>query len=58
MKLEVDINSEFENWDKMFVDKIEAGEDQAKIMDMKIALALEECEALAQNSREKKGSII
>ena len=56
VKLEVDINSEFENWDEMFVDNIEAGEDQAKIMDMKIALALEECEALAQNSREKKGS--
>jgi len=56
VKLEVDINAEFEKWDMMFVDKIEAGEDQAKIMDMKIALALEECEALAQNSREKKGS--
>jgi hypothetical protein len=51
MRLDLDINSEFEEWDRQFVEKIET-EDyagaQAKVMDMKIALALEECEAMSK----------
>lgn len=49
-KLSLDIDSEFEEWDRLFVEKIETEEyigTQAKIMDMKIALALEECEAMS-----------
>ncbi len=51
MRLDLDIDSEFEEWDRLFVEKIET-EDyvgaQAKVMDMKIALALEECEAISK----------
>jgi hypothetical protein len=50
-KLSLDIDSEFEEWDRLFVEKIETEEyigTQAKIMDMKIALALEECEAMSK----------
>ena len=53
MKLDLDIDSaEFEEWDRMFVEKLESDPDhvgaQARIMDMKIAMALEECEAISQ----------
>lgn len=51
MQLNLDIDSEFEEWDRLFVEKIESEEyvgAQAKIMDMKIALALEECEAITK----------
>jgi len=44
MKLDLDIDAEFEEWDKQFVARIETEEyvgTQAKVMDMKIALALE-----------------
>jgi len=58
MQLDLDINSEFEEWDKLFVEKIETEEyvgNQAKIMDMKIALALEECEARSQRNNNDVG---
>eukprot|EP00581_Thalassiosira_minuscula_P013930 CAMPEP_0183713062 /NCGR_PEP_ID=MMETSP0737-20130205/8048_1 /TAXON_ID=385413 /ORGANISM="Thalassiosira miniscula, Strain CCMP1093" /LENGTH=383 /DNA_ID=CAMNT_0025941811 /DNA_START=313 /DNA_END=1460 /DNA_ORIENTATION=+ len=49
MKLDVELNVEFEEWDRIFVEKMESSEEymakEAKIMDMKIAMALEECEA-------------
>ena len=51
MKLDLEISDEFEEWDRRFVEKIETEEyvgSQAKLMDMKIALALEECEAISQ----------
>ncbi|KAL3815845.1 hypothetical protein ACHAXA_002261 [Cyclostephanos tholiformis] len=51
MKLDLDIDSEFEEWDRLFVEKIETEDyigTQAKVMDMKIALALEECEAISK----------
>ena len=50
-KLSLDIDSEFEEWDRLFVEKIETEEyigTRAKMMDMKIALALEECEAMSR----------
>ena len=57
MNLDIDIASEFEEWDRQFVEKMET-EDyvgaQAKIMDMKIAIALEECDALLQRKNEEK----
>ncbi|KAL9190620.1 hypothetical protein ACHAXT_000326 [Thalassiosira profunda] len=49
MKLDLDVSAEFEEWDRLFVEKIETEEyagNQAKVMDMKIAQALEECEAM------------
>ena len=49
MNLDLDIDSEFEEWDKKFVEKMETEDylgTQAKIMDMKIAIALEECDAI------------
>ncbi len=51
MKLDLDVDEEFEEWDKQFVARIETEEyvgTQAKVMDMKIALALEECEAISK----------
>jgi len=51
MQLDLEIAAEFEQWDRMFVDKIQSKEEQAnemKEMDIKIAQALEECEALSQ----------
>ena len=51
MKLDLDIVAEFEEWDKQFLVRIETKEyvgTQAKVMDMKIALALEECEAISK----------
>jgi hypothetical protein len=51
MKLELDIDEEFEEWDKQFVARMETEEyvgTRAKNMDMKIALALEECEAMSK----------
>eukprot|EP00571_Detonula_confervacea_P014525 CAMPEP_0172308270 /NCGR_PEP_ID=MMETSP1058-20130122/8922_1 /TAXON_ID=83371 /ORGANISM="Detonula confervacea, Strain CCMP 353" /LENGTH=362 /DNA_ID=CAMNT_0013020649 /DNA_START=276 /DNA_END=1364 /DNA_ORIENTATION=+ len=51
MTLDLDIDSEFEEWDRQFVEKVETEDyvgSQAKIMDMKIAMALEECEAIAK----------
>ena len=51
MKLDLDIVAEFEEWDKQFVARIETEEyvgTQAKVMDMKIALALEECEGISK----------
>lgn len=51
MKLDLDISSEFEEWDRMFIEKIETEEyreSEARVRDMKIVLALEECEALSQ----------
>ena len=51
MKLDLDVASEFEEWDRLFVEKVESEEytnEQAKIMDQKIALALEECEAISR----------
>ena len=51
MQLDLEIAAEFEAWDRMFVDKIQSEEEQAnemKEMDIKIAQALETCEAIAQ----------
>ena len=51
MQLDLEIAAEFEAWDRMFVDKIQSEEEQAnelKEMDIKIAQALEECEAISQ----------
>jgi hypothetical protein len=47
------IDAEFEEWDKdkQFLVRIETKEyvgTQAKVMDMKIALALEECEGISK----------
>ncbi|KAL7526816.1 hypothetical protein ACHAWF_001921, partial [Thalassiosira exigua] len=56
-KLELDISSEFEEWDRMFVEKIETEDyvgNQARIMDMKIAMALEECEAISQSKYDSR----
>ena len=53
MKLDLDVSAEFEEWDRLFVEKIETEEyagNQAKVMDMKIAQALEECEAMQKKS--------
>ena len=49
--LDLDVSAEFEEWDRMFVEKIETEEyldANAKIMDMKIAQAMEECERISQ----------
>ncbi|KAL7532875.1 hypothetical protein ACHAXR_004908 [Thalassiosira sp. AJA248-18] len=54
MKLELDL-SEFEEWDRRFVENIETEDyvgNQAKILDMKIAMALEECEEIAQRKND------
>ena len=54
MKLDIDLSSEFEEWDRMFVEKIETeeyGGNQAKVMDMKITMALEECEKQSRNGQ-------
>ena len=54
MKLDLDIDSEFEEWDRMFVEKMETEDyvgNQAKLMDMKIAMALEECEAISSQRK-------
>ena len=54
MKLDIDLSSEFEDWDRMFVEKIETEEyegNQAKVMDMKIAMALEECEKQSRSGQ-------
>jgi len=54
LRLELDVaaSAEFEEWDRLFVEKIESDErhvgEKARILDAKIALALEECEAIAQ----------
>lgn len=54
MRLELeDVAAEFEEWDRQFVERLETEEymgNRAREMDMKIAMALEECEAI---SREK-----
>ncbi len=73
--LDLRLDSEFENWDRLFVEAcsslennelcpagsesllMENGdEDAAKIMDMKIAIALEECEAISRS--QSKGFFI
>ena len=54
MKLDLDIDSEFEEWDRLFIEKMETEEyvgNRAKIMDMKIAMALEQCEAISQRKK-------
>jgi hypothetical protein len=56
MKLDLDIDAEFEEWDKQFVARIETKEyvgTQAKVMDMKIALALEEWEAISKKEYDE-----
>lgn len=56
MALDLDIDSEFEEWDRLFVEKIETDDyvgNQAKIMDMKITMALEECEAISRGGPEQ-----
>ncbi len=45
------IDAEFKEWDKQFLARIETKEyvgTQAKVMDMKIALALEECKGISK----------
>mmetsp|Transcript_18083 Transcript_18083/g.37480 ORF Transcript_18083/g.37480 Transcript_18083/m.37480 type:complete len:438 (+) Transcript_18083:54-1367(+) len=73
--LDLRLDSEFEEWDKIFVEACSSSEnndlcpadaeslfmengdeDAAKIMDMKIALALEECEVISQS--QSKGFFI
>jgi hypothetical protein len=60
MKLELDTiaaSQEFEEWDRLFVETLESDEEhmgaQAKIMDMQIAQALEECESIAQKKSDE-----
>ena len=51
LQLDLEVAAEFERWDRMFVDRIQSEEEQAnelKEMDIKIAQALEECEAISQ----------
>jgi hypothetical protein len=51
MNLNLEIDSEFEEWDKKFVEQMETEDylgSQAKIMDMKIAIALKKCNAILQ----------
>ena len=52
LELDVAASAEFEEWDRLFVERIESDDlhvgEKAKELDSKIALALEECEAIAQ----------
>ncbi|EJK66422.1 hypothetical protein THAOC_12664 [Thalassiosira oceanica] len=52
LELDVAASSEFEEWDRLFVERIESDNrhvgERAKELDAKIALALEECDAIAQ----------
>ena len=51
--LDIEISSEFSDWDRIFIERTqtkEYQEDQARELDIKIAIALKECETLSQRA--------